>query len=514
MPETRRINVPLNRVEGDLEISVEIDHGVVSNAWSSGLMYRGFERIMVGRGALDGLVITPRICGICTTSHLTAASRALDMIAGVIPPPNAVRVRNLALMAEQIQSDMRHGFLMFAVDFLNPSYKNSTLYEEAVRRYQPFRGETVREVIEATKKILGIIAIIGGQWPHSSYMVPGGIASIPSPGDLLQCRLVLKQYRQWYERRILGCTLERWLQVQSGADLEEWLEEKDSHRESDLGFFIRFARAADFSRIGRAHENFISYGALDLPEGTSVRGLKDNARLIPAGFVQGTRSNGFDQTKIAEHVAFSWFTDYEGGRHPFEGRTEPYATGGEGRRYSWAKAPRYDGFPAETGPLAEMMIAGNPLVRDLVAQNGASVFIREMARLVRPAILIPAMEAWVSEITADGSFYESPGEIVEGEGFGLTEVTRGANGHWVRINNGMIEHYQIITPTAWNASPRDSEETRGPVEEALIGTEIKDVSNPIELGHVVRSFDACLVCTVHTVRRRQNLGQRVLGSQP
>ena len=100
MPETRKISVPLDRVEGDLEISVEIDHGVVSNAWSSGLMYRGFERIMIGRGALDGLVITPRICGICTTSHLTAASRALDMIAAVMPPPNAVRVRNLALMAE------------------------------------------------------------------------------------------------------------------------------------------------------------------------------------------------------------------------------------------------------------------------------------------------------------------------------------------------------------------------------------------------------------------------------
>ena len=86
MAGKKTINVPLNRVEGDLEIRVEVDDSVVLNSWSSGTMYRGYEKILVGRGALDGLVITPRICGICGTSHLTAASRALDMIAGATPP--------------------------------------------------------------------------------------------------------------------------------------------------------------------------------------------------------------------------------------------------------------------------------------------------------------------------------------------------------------------------------------------------------------------------------------------
>ena len=82
----KTINVPLNRVEGDLEIRVELDGGLVSDAWSSGTMFRGFENILTGRGALDGLVITPRICGICGTAHLTAASKALDAISGVEPP--------------------------------------------------------------------------------------------------------------------------------------------------------------------------------------------------------------------------------------------------------------------------------------------------------------------------------------------------------------------------------------------------------------------------------------------
>ncbi len=508
--QKRTINVPLNRVEGDLEVQVEIEDGVVLDARCSGTMYRGIEKILVGRGALDGLVITPRICGICTTGHLMAAARALDMITGMTLPPDAVRARNLALMTEHIQSDLRHGFLMFAVDFCSPVYKNHVLFEEAVRRYEPFKGKTVIEVIKETKKVLQIIAIIGGQWPHSSYMVPGGIASIPSDGDLLQCRLLLRQYRSWYERRVLGCTLERWADVRSGTDLDAWLEESDAHRESDLGFYIRFAREIGLDKIGRAHDSFISLGSLDLPEGTQVQGPRGGGSFIPAGFAQDAHTYQFDQGKISEHVACSWFVDYEGGRHPSQGETRPYATGHEGKKYSWAKAPRYDGSPAETGPLAEMVVSGNPLFVDLVA-DGANVFVRQLARLVRPASLMPAMETWLSETNGDGKFYESPDQPfdeIEGEGFGLTQASRGALGHWVRIGGGTIEHYQIITPTAWNASPRDSDGIRGPLEQALVGTTVRDVTDPVELGHVARSFDLCLVCTVHTVSRGQN-SQRI-----
>ena len=80
---TRKLLVPLNRVEGDLEIRVELRDGHVVDAWSAGTMYRGFENVMAGRSALDGLVITPRICGMCSTAHLTAAAKALDAISGL-----------------------------------------------------------------------------------------------------------------------------------------------------------------------------------------------------------------------------------------------------------------------------------------------------------------------------------------------------------------------------------------------------------------------------------------------
>jgi hydrogenase large subunit len=494
---TQTLDVPLNRVEGDLNIRVDVQDGQVVDSWSSGTMFRGFEQIMIGRGPLDGLVMTPRICGICSTGHLTAASRALDMIAAVNPPPDAVRMRNLALMTEHVQSDMRHGFLTFAADLVNPAYRNYSFFAEAVERYEPFKGSTVLQVIRQTKKVLGIVSLIGGQWPHSSFMVPGGLATTPSAGDLLQCRLLLRTYIDWYEQQILGCSLERWQAVQSEADLDRWLEENLAQRNSDIGFFIRACREIGLDRIGRGYGNFISLGALDLPEGSSVVGPVPTQPLVPAGFACGTAVETFSQQKIAEHVAHSWFEDYEGGRHPFQGETRPYASGQEGQKYSWAKAPRYNDKPAETGPLAERIVAGDPLFTELVGQSGPTVFSRQLARLTRPVTLFPAMQTWLDETHGGGEFYRSPAAALEGEGFGLTQASRGALGHWVRIKNGAIDHYQIISPTSWNSSPRDSSGARGPWEEALLGTPLRNPDDPVELGHVIRSFDACLVCTVH-----------------
>ncbi|MBU0641005.1 MAG: nickel-dependent hydrogenase large subunit [Planctomycetes bacterium] len=507
----RTLNVPLNRVEGDLEIRVELDSERVTDAWSAGTMYRGFEQILKGRAALDGLVITPRICGICSTAHLTAAARALDSMVGGQLPPDAIRVRNLALMTEMIQSDVRQTFLMFAVDFANPAYSGDGLFDEAVRRYRPFQGETVIEVIRQTKKALEIVAILGGQWPHSSYMVPGGVASTAGLNDLLQCRHLLDSYQSWYEQRILGCRVDRWRAVRSSNDLDTWLAESPDHRDSDLGFYIRFARQIGLEQLGCGYGNFISFGALDLPAGTEVCGLGDcTTQLIPAGFARGTQIDPFEQDLVAEHVACSWFEDYDGGRHPFDGETRPCAGSAEGQKYSWAKAPRYAGLPAETGPLAELIISRNPLFVDLVERNGPNAFVRQLARLVRPAELVPAMRHWLAEIEPDGTFYTPAPPISAGSGFGGTQAARGALGHWVQIADGQIERYQIITPTAWNGSPRDSAGVRGPWEQALLGTPVRDPANPVELGHVVRSFDPCLVCTVHTVKSVHSLVRKKL----
>jgi hydrogenase large subunit len=87
------------------------------------------------------------------------------------------------------------------------------------------------------------------------------------------------------------------------------------------------------------------------------------------------------------------------------------------------------------------------------------------------------------------------------------EAARGALGHWVKVAGGRITHYQIITPTTWNASPRDGDGVRGPWEQALVGTPVRDPDNPVELGHVVRSYDPCMVCCVHTLRLEGSSGR-------
>lgn len=514
MSNSTTVQIPLNRVEGDLEVRVEIRDDVVVDAWCSGTMYRGFEKILTGRGPLDGLVITPRVCGICSTGHLTAAVRALDVIAEASIPPDAVRIRNLALMAEHVQSDVRHAILMFGADFCNPALAGLPLFEEAVRRYEPFKGSAVVQTVKETRRPVEVIGILGGQWPHSGFMVPGGVTSLPSSNDLLQCDLLIDQYCHWYEGRILGCTVERWSAVHTLEDLDRWLEERDEHRQSEVGFLIRYARAMGLDRLGAGHGAFVCYGSLEVPEQSAV-GAPGQPLLVAAGFAQGCDVQTFDQRNIAEHVSHSWFSDDVPARHPFEGRTVPYASGlEEGQRYSWAKAPRYKGLPAETGPLAEMVIGGNPLIQDLVRRSGPNALTRQLARLVRPATLFAAMRTWLSEIRGDGHYYDPPAGVDQGSAAGLCQASRGALGHWVTIRDGKIERYQIITPTAWNASPRDQGDVRGPMEEALVGTPVRDAANPVELGFVVRSFDPCLVCTVHAVQKDGRVSRTVVGARP
>jgi len=493
------LNIPLNRNEGDLELKVELRDGQVADAWSCGTMYRGFENLLKGRAPRDGLVLTPRVCGICGTAHLTAAVKALDMICRVKVPTNARIVRNLASMTEHLQSDMRHGLLMFMNDFTNAHYRKSSFFDEAQRRYAPLRGTSVIDCVRITKRIIEIVAIIGGQWPNSSYMVPGGVASSMSLDDLISCRFLITQFRNWYERQILGCTIERWNEIASAEDLDGWYGEKQSHQASEIGFFLRCCRESGLDQLGRGHSAFISYGQFEGPDGNGQAA----DMIFPAGFFENGHLAPFNQENITEHVTHSRFKDYLGGLHPFNGETVPLNGEFETGKYSFTKAPRYRDKPAETGPLAEMLCKGQPLFLDMVQKDGATAMTRQLARFARAAALIPAMQKWLDWINPSDSFYTPVPYIPDGRGYGLTGGCRGALGHWVTIENESIKSYQIITPTAWNGSPRDTNHVRGPWEEAVIGIPVTDPDNPVLLGQVIRSFDACQVCSVHTAVKKR-----------
>jgi hydrogenase large subunit len=197
--------------------------------------------------------------------------------------------------------------------------------------------------------------------------------------------------------------------------------------------------------------------------------------------------------KIAEDTHHAWLIEGPP-RPPAEGET--YVDADKAGAYTWCKAPRYGGRILETGALARQVVARQPLARDLVERHGASVTARVVARMIELASVLPAMERWVRAIVPGEAFCHAAALPDSGQGVGLVEAARGSLGHWLSVNRGRIERYQIIAPTTWNFSPRDAAGRPGPLEQALVGLPAGDGAPPT-IQHVVRSFDPCMVCTVH-----------------
>ena len=287
-PERRTVRMDLNRVEGDMEVRLELDGHTVTDAWCVGTMYRGFEQILVGRDPSDALVIAPRICGICSTSQLYAAASALETAYGAPIAPNGTRIRNLCLMAESVMSDARHTFLMFAPDFCNEAYGDHPLYARAMELFEPpFKGRLAAETVEATKRILGIVIAFGGQWPHSTYMMSGGVTCALDDSKLDECEAAIDAYAEWYEREILACTCDEWLALETAGDFNAWME-VPAHRESAVGVFTRFGRSIGLHELGGGTPHLLSAGCYYDPERWQPP-FEERRCLQPGGFYDGER---------------------------------------------------------------------------------------------------------------------------------------------------------------------------------------------------------------------------------
>lgn len=507
---------PLGRVEGDLDVRVTIEDGVVTSAWTEAAMFRGFEIILRGKDPQAGLIVTPRICGICGGSHLYKACYALDTAWSTHVPPNATLIRNIAQACETLQSIPRYFYALFAIDLVNKNYAKSPLFDEAVRRFAPYVGSAYQKGVVLSGKPVEVYAIFGGQWPHSSFMVPGGVMCAPNLSDITRATAILAHWKDnWLEGEWLGCSVERWLENKTWDDVLAWVDENESQHNSDCGFFIRYAMEVGLDKYGAGCGNYIASGTYFEPslyENPTVD-ARQGALIGRGGIYANGAFHEFDQALVTEDVTHAF---YRGDRplHPWEGQTDPVdpAIGRDQGKYTWAKAPRYDvpglgRMPLEAGPLARRMAAAapdaaphmdsDPLFADIMARIGPSVFTRQLARMHEAPKYFQWCMDWLARIDLHESFYDKPQERESGKGWGATEAARGALMDWIVLENGKIENYQVITPTAWNIGPRDSDGALGPIEQALIGTPIVDMHDPVELGHVARSFDSCLVCTVH-----------------
>jgi hydrogenase large subunit len=470
---------PFSRLEGDLAVRVDIEGGCIVRSQASGTLYRGFESMLRGRDPLDAVVFTCRVCGQCGVAHSVAAATAIRAVTGAEVPPNAHWVNNVMLAIETILSHLTQFYLSFAPDLADPSCD-----DEAAERFLIPRGRSSSLALRAREEILGVLGLFAGKWPNTLAIQPGGTTRPVSASEIRRAHGLLSEFTEFIEQQVIGCERDRWLALRSASDLDRWLGE-GAHAASDLGFFVTRALARGLDRIGAWPARFISSGGWGDPAGRT---------LMRPGFHDG-RSAEFTPAEIVEHVKYSWYDPHEGGVHPFDGESDPAPERAEA--YSWAKAPRYAGQAAEAGPLARMVNDADPLISDLLSRYGPSAFVREIARLHETIRLAREIGEWLDEVDPEAPFYQEPPRAESGSGVGLVEAPRGILGHWIRVEGGRIRNYQIITPTGWNLSPRDSEDRPGPLELALVGTPVPDPNRPVAMSYVVKSFDPCLFCTVH-----------------
>lgn len=481
---TRLIVGPFNRVEGDLEVRIDCADGSVQNAEVVSPLYRGFERILLGKPPLDALVYAPRICGICSVSQSVAAARALASAIGVSVPRNGELATNLVHATENVADHLTHFYLFFMPDFARATYRSEPWHEDIGERFAATKGTAVETVLPARAQFMHIMGILAGKWPHTLSIQPGGSTRAVAPGEAARLAVILKAFRRFLERHLFGDKLERVTALESEEALLSWAAEK-APENSDFRRFLNLSAALDLAKLGPSSGNYLSHGSYHL-EGTTE-------------FRQGTSRNGkvgaFDPGEVAEDLISSWYKT-DGPEQPASGTTEPDAE--KPSAYSWCKAPRLGGEIMETGALARQLINGHPLIRDLVSHHGGSVHTRVVARVLEIGLVVLAMERWVAALEPGGAFINHGDMPRRAEGIGLTEAARGSLGHWISIEGGRISNYQIIAPTTWNFSPRDKDGVAGPLEQALIGAPVRDgETDPVSVQHVVRSFDPCLVCTVH-----------------
>jgi len=558
MARTKVVVDPITRIEGHLRIEVQAENGRIADAWATSTQFRGIEIIMQGRDPRDAWAFTQRICGVCTVVHAVASCRAVEDALNIRIPPNANIIRNLIHGMQFIQDHVIHFYHLHAldwVDVVSALSADPAGTARVARQISPWpnNSETYfREVQDRLKKFvaggqLGIFT--NGYWGHPAYKLPPEVnllavahylEALDWQRDVIRLHTVFGGKNPHPNFLVGG--------MASAINLEDTAT-INAERLTDIHDMIRRARRfveevywpdllaiagfyKDWASIGAGVGNYLAVG--EFPE-VDVRDL--DSLYLPRGMILNKNLNQvlpYDHMKVEEFITHSWY-EYAGGGdiglHPWQGETKakyegpptPWTYVQDHPKYTWMKAPRYEGRPMEVGPLARMLVAyasgheeARALVRDTLGRlnvGPAALFStlgRVAARGIETVLLARRMEKWYGDLIAriksgdvatfNPDKWEKSTWPARAQGYGYLDAPRGALGHWVLIENGTIARYQCVVPSTWNCSPRDGQGQLGPYEAALVDNHpLVDPARPIEILRTIHSFDPCMACGVHVL---------------
>lgn len=565
---------PFTRIEGHLRIEMETEGKQIKKAWSVSTQFRGIETIVQNRDPRDVWAFVQRICGVCTSVHAIASITAVEDAIGSNPPENARLIRSLVLGSQEIQDHVIHFYHLHALDFVNVVNAAKADPQKTVEFAQSigskWRGNNLKrftEVRDTIKQILesGQLSIFtGGYWDHPDYRLP--------PEADLMCVAHYLDALEFQRSMIRICTVfggknphpnflvggmacsidpnssESINQVQMDQ-IKTWIDEiiefvNDCYYPDVLAIAGVYK---DYFDIGATHPNYLAVGlagSIFAGDPNKSRISSSHTAIKPGVIMDGDISKvlPFDPHKIEEFISSAWYEYSVGddkGLTPDKGETTVKYTGpeppfewlGDNDKYTWSKAPRYDGKPMQVGPIARMILAyaqGYEPVKQILDQAMATLgitpaqlnstmgrtFARAAEARVSSQLLLEDYNALVDNIKEgridvfDASKWEPSSWPAECQGYGFVEVARGNLSHWVSIKNSKVERYQAVVPTTWLAGGRDANGVTGPYEESLMGTgthPLLDPKAPLEPMRTIHSYDPCMSCGVHILDPDGNL---------
>jgi hydrogenase large subunit len=549
---------PITRIEGHLRIEIEVKNGAIADAYSSGTMVRGFERILVGRDPRDAWAFTERACGVCTTVHALASVRTVENALGITIPPNAELIRNLMFCAQYMQDHVVHFYHLHAldwVDVVSALKADPQKTSEIAQSISSWPKSSPKYFSDVQKRLtafvnsgqLGIFA--NGYWGHPAYKLPAEVnllgtahylEALEWQKEVIRIHTIFggKNPHPNYLVGGVPCSINlndsNALNAERLAHVGTLLDEAQAFIEKvyipDLMAVASFYK--DWGAVGGGLQNYMAYG--DLP----VNGYGDPGKFkFPRGVILNRNLNevlpldGSDASQVQEFVTHSWYEYSDGdsvGRHPWDGETKfnytgpkpPYEQLNVEQKYSWLKTPRWKGNAMEVGPLARLLVAyasGNAEVKEAV--DGAlkqlnvpvAALFSTLGRTAARGLETLLVARWSREFynqllanikngdsrTFNNSMWNPDLWPAEAKGVGMTEAPRGALAHWIVIKDKKIANYQLVVPSTWNASPRDSKGQMSAYEASLIGTPVHNPEQPLEVLRTVHSFDPCIACAVH-----------------